>query len=356
MPLSVAPKAARSTSDVHPDPLVVEVARGALVESRHVVHAVVSDAAGAIVAAWGDTAGWVYARSAIKPLQAVPLVESGAADAFGLSDAELALACASHNGEPAHVAAVEAWLARIGLSPADLACGTHLPIHEPSAHALLRAGTAPGPQHNNCSGKHTGVLTTAVHLGEPTGGYIRPKHPAQQRIVAVLEAFTGIALCDAPRGVDGCGFPQLGLPLAALATGMARLADPGALRPERRAAVARINAAVAAEPFMIAGTGRFCTAVVEATRGRVLAKAGAEGVYTAWWPDAGLGVALKVADGAARPRNLALAAMLRHLGALDEAAWQALLPAMGTVVRNHAGDAVGELRVAAGGGLRTATA
>ena len=208
-------------------PILIEVTRGDLVESRHAGSAIVVDAAGKVVAAWGDPERPVFGRSAIKPLQALPLVESGAAEHFALGDAELCIACGSHGGEPEHTRLVEAWLSRLGLSPAALECGCQLPLHEPSAHALLRAGVAPGPQHNNCSGKHTGMLTHTVHRGEPTPGYIRPEHPSQQRVRAALEAMTGLNLATAPRGIDGCGLPQYGMPLRAMAHAMALFEQSG---------------------------------------------------------------------------------------------------------------------------------
>ena len=329
-------------------PILIEVTRGDMVESRHIGSAVAVDANGGVVAAWGDPEQVVYARSAIKPLQALPLVESGAADRYGVSPAELCNACGSHGGEPAHVQLVQAWLARIGLSPDELECGSHLPSYTPAAHALLRAGEAPGNAHNNCSGKHTGMLTHTVHLGEPPRGDILAHHPAQLRVRAALEGMTGLNLSMAPRGIDGCGLPQYGMPLRALAHGMARMADPAHLPAERKAAVERIRSAIAAEPFYIAGTGRFCTELIQAAGGRTLIKTGAEGVYIAILPEQGLGVAVKIHDGTPRALPVALGAILRRLGALDDAAWAALSHHVTPVLRNHAGTEVGAVRVGAG--------
>ena len=327
-------------------PLTVEVTRGDLVECRHIVHAVVVNAAGQVQRAWGEVESPIYPRSAYKPLLALMLVETGAADRFGLSERELSLACASHNGEPAHVAAVTAWLARLGMDARNLECGVDLPIHEPSARALHRSGNAPEALHNNCSGKHTGFLTVARHLGLDPAGYIRREHPVQVRAQQVLEELMGLELSRVPHGVDGCGFPQFGVPLRALAWGMARLAAPETLGGIRSKAAARINRAIAAEPFYIAGTDRFCTDLARATQGRVLAKAGAEGVYSAWVPGQGLGVALKTADGAARARNPALAAVLRAQGLLSAAEFSVLAAHASPVLRNVAGREVGLLRVA----------
>ncbi len=329
-------------------PILVEVTRGNLVESRHSGFAVATDAQGRVVAAWGDVEQPVYGRSAIKPLQALPLVESGAAERYGLGDAELCNACGSHGGEPEHERLVTAWLTRIGLSPADLECGSHLPSYEPAAHALLRAGGRANNAHNNCSGKHTGMLTHTVHRGDPAQGYIQPDHPTQRHVRAVLEAMTGLDLSRAPFGIDGCGLPQYAMPLRAMAQAMARYADPERLPAERKAAVLRIRAAIAAAPFYIAGTGRFCTELIQAAAGRVLVKTGAEGVYIAILPELGLGVAMKIADGASRATAVAFGAILRHLGALDDATWDAVSHHVSPILRNRAGREVGAVRVGPG--------
>ncbi len=336
------------TGDPAANPLVVEVTRGGMVESRHRAAVAIVDPEGTVVRAWGDIERPVYGRSAIKPLQALPLVESGAADAFGLGPAEIALACASHSGEPRHVEIVTAWLERIGCGLADLECGVHLPYHAPSAEALLRAGASPTPAHNNCSGKHAGFLTTARHLGEPIKGYIRFEHPVQQRILGLLEQMAGLDLGDAPRGIDGCGIPVIGIPLGNIAMAMARLADPDHLPPARAAAARRILAAMTAEPFLVAGTGRFCTAVMEVAGNAVAVKTGAEGVYAAALPTLGLGVALKVDDGAGRAAEVAMGCVLRHLRLLSAEQEQALSDMLTPPVLNRAGIETGRVRPAAG--------
>lgn len=307
---------------------------------------VVSDAQGAMHLACGDPSSPVFPRSAIKPIQALPLVESGAADAFAFDPAELALACASHGGEPGHVAKVTALLARLGLTPGHLACGAHLPSHPPTAAAMQAAAEPPTRAHNNCSGKHAAMLATAVHLGEPVAGYALVDHPVQRRVLAALEAMAGERL-PAPPGIDGCGIPAWTVSLAGLARMAARFADPAGLPPERRTAVKRLAAAMQAEPWFVAGTGRLCTALMQAVPS-VLAKTGAEGVFWAALPAQGLGVALKVEDGAGRAAEPALLAVLATLGALDEGAMAKLGPFANPVLRNHAGEAVGEIRVVAG--------
>lgn len=328
-------------------PVLVEVTRGTLVESRHRGAAVVTDAAGAIVMAWGDIERPIYARSAVKPLQALALVESGAADAFALTPRELALACGSHHGEEAHIATLTAWLARIGLGADDLACGAHPPVDPAAARALVLSGAAPSALHNNCAGKHTGFLTTARHLGEPVAGYIDQDHPVQRRVAAVLAEMTGLDLTHAPRGIDGCGIPVIALPLSGLARAMARMGDPHRLASARAAAARRLLDAMAAEPLMVSGSTGFATALLRVAGARVRAKPGAEGVYAASLPQLGLGLALKIDDGAPRACEVALAAILQRLGVLDEAACAALGGRARPPIRNVSGAAVGEIRPAA---------
>ncbi len=330
------------------NPILIEVLRGTMVESRHCGAAAIVDPEGSVVAAWGDIERPVYARSAIKPLQALPLIETGAADRFALGDEEIALACASHAGEPEHVQLVEHWLARIGLMPDDLECGPHAPLNEQANAALLYAGTSASALHNNCSGKHTGFLTTAVHLGVATQGYIRADHPVQRYWLEVLAQMSSTGLAPAPTGIDGCGIPVRGLSLRATAAAMAQLAAPTRLSPVRAAAAARVVQAMANAPFMVAGSGRFCTELMRHAGARVVVKTGAEGVYVAALPGKQLGVALKIDDGAARAATLAMATILLSLGVLNDGAGPALAPFLQPVVYNRAGLAVGELRAAPG--------
>ena len=329
------------------DPVAVLVRRGDGVESVHRVAYAVADAAGAVLHHEGDVRRPVFPRSSVKPLQALPLVESGAAERFALSEQELALACASHGGEPMHTAIVAAWLARIGLDPSALECGAHAPSHEATARQLIEQRRPPSPLHNNCSGKHAGMLTLALHLGAPIAGYIAPDHPVQQRISALLAAMSGASL--APPAVDGCGVPTHALPLGGLATAMARLADPGPCpgAPGRAEACARIRAAMAGHPVLVAGSGRACSLIMAAAPG-VLVKTGAEGIYVAALPDHKLGLALKVADGAGRAAVVALIALLASLGALDRSVSTALGDLAAPVLRNHAGRVVGRIEPASG--------
>jgi L-asparaginase II len=344
------PSVKRRTAAVVPptNPVLVEATREPAVESRHAGAVAVVDAAGRTVAAWGDVERPIFPRSAIKPLQALLLVECGAADAFKLGARELALACASHGGEPAHVATVTAWLASVGLTEGDLECGAHAPSAEAAALALLRAGTAPNQCHNNCSGKHAGMLSAARFLRIQTRGYIKPEHRIQEEVRRVLEDLTGLALADAPRGIDGCGIPAYAMPLKNVAHAMARFAAPDELPPARAGACRRLAQAMAAHPFLVAGTGRFCTALIQRGQGSILVKSGAEGVFTAALPKLGLGVALKIDDGARRASQVAIAAVLRHLGALDDEDIEALSTFARPRLTNWRGVEIGVVRPAEG--------
>lgn len=336
-----------TTADYTISPLAVEVTRGDVVESRHRASCAVIDSSGAVVESWGDIDQAVYPRSAIKAIQALPLIESGAAEAYGLGDGEIALACASHGGESFHVATVEAWLARIGLTEGDFECGAHLPSHSPSSEALLRHDHAVTQMHNNCSGKHMGFLTTARHLGEPTKNYIQPDHPVQQRVMATIGALSGVDMARVPVAADGCGIPTLALPLSGLATAMARFSDPASQPEDRCNAIKRIHQAIAARPEMVAGTGRLCTAIIRETGGEVLAKTGAEGVFAAAVPKLGLGVAIKVDDGAGRAAQVAIINVLKHLGAIDDATSVRLADFLIAPLTNVVGRRIGEIRPAA---------
>ena len=328
------------------NPLTVEVTRGGMVESRHRGAAVVMDAKGNAVHAWGEIERIVYPRSAIKPLQALAVVETGAAEALAVTDAELALASASHCGQPQHMDVVLAWLERIGLGADDLECGAHEPLDPETAKARVRAGESPGPADNNCSGKHAGMLTTAKHLGEETAGYTRPGHPVQQRLRAILTDIGGADLRQAPEGTDGCGIPVFGMPLSAMARAMARMADTGGLEAGRAEAAGRIVAAMMSNPLLVSGRGRFDTIAMKAANGAFAVKTGAEGVHGAILPELGLGVAVKIDDGARRAAQVAMAAILDYLGVLDGEAKVALAGFLETPVLNEKGERVGEIRMA----------
>ena len=295
------------------NPVLVEVTRGDRVESRHRGAVAIVDARGKPVLTIGDIGEPVYPRSAVKAIQALPMVESGAADAFGFHARELALSQASHGGEPEHVAGVAAMLAAIGLDETALECGTHPPTHAPSAAALIRAGKAPSQLHNNCSGKHANFLALARHLGHDHRGYVGARHPVQVAVGEALASLTGAPHGPENCGTDGCSIPTYAVPLSNLAAGFARFASGIGLGRERAEAARRLYQAAVTEPFYVAGTGRLCTDLVKALRGAALIKTGAEGVFCAAFAGLGLGVALKADDGAGRAAEAMMAAVVAGL-------------------------------------------
>ncbi len=326
-----------------PNPILIEVTRGPLVESVHRGAVAVADADGKLRLSLGDVQSLIYPRSSLKPIQAMPLIESGAADAFGLGDEEIALACASHSGEPMHTERVAAWLKRIGCAEADLACGVHPVRIEPVAEEMIRLGQKPTRIHNNCSGKHTGFLTVAKHLGAPTKGYEKVEHPVQRAVAETLKDLAGMT-GELTWGVDGCTAPNFALPLAKLARAMARFTDTKGLSERRASAAKRILLAMIAHPELVAGTGRACTALIREGGGKVVVKTGAEGVYVAMLPDMGLGMALKIDDGAGRAAEGAIAQMLLNLGVIAQDGEANKLARED--VRNTRGQSVGERRPA----------
>jgi L-asparaginase II len=326
------------------DPILVEVLRGSLVESRHRGAVSVVNADGAMLLAIGDVTMPVFPRSAIKALQALPLVESGAADRYGFGDEELALACSSHSGEPAHVEGVARMLCEAGLDASALACGAHWPISQPAAYALAKTG-APSALHNNCSGKHAGFLCLACAMGIDHVGYWQPEHPVQQRVHAVLEDLTGESLGPERCAVDGCSVPTWAIPLKKLAYAFAKFGTGRGLSLERAAAAARLRAACAANPWFVAGTGRFCTDIMKLLGARVFVKTGAEGIFCGALPEQGLGIAVKCDDGAGRAAEAIMAATIARLLPLDPAEEAALSRFARPTLRNWNGVEVGALRV-----------
>jgi L-asparaginase II len=317
-----------------PNPVLVELTRGPIVESVHRGSVAVADASGKIVFALGDLDMPVYPRSSLKPIQALPLIESGAADAFGLGDEEIALACASHSGEPMHTTRVAAWLTRIGCGEGDLACGAHPSRYEPVAEEMIRRCEAPTRIFNNCSGKHTGFLSVARHWDIATKGYEHHDHPVQRAIAKALAELTGIE-SEFPWGVDGCAAPNFAVPLAAQARAFAGLTG------ERGRRIVR---AMTSHPELVSGTGRTCAILMRSAKGRAAVKTGAEGFFAGIIPELGLGIAIKIDDGAGRAADTAMAAMLEKFGVLgeDDAARKILR----APVTNTVGAVVGERRVA----------
>ena len=323
------------------NPVLVNVLRGKHIESRHRGSIAVCDPRGRLVASWGDIETPVYPRSAVKLLQALPLIESGAADHFALDGAQLALACSSHSAEPSHTEAVGAWLEQIGLGEQDLECGPHPPMYEKAAAALIRAGIEPGRIHNNCSGKHTGMLTTCRFLGESTRGYIEPEHPAQQRWFDAFGEMADVDLRRLPADRDGCGIPVVAVPLQAIATAYARVAAPDDLASTRASAIERLGMAIADNPLMIAGSGRLCSELIALTGKRLLVKIGAQGVYTASLAEQGLGIALKIDDGSGEAAEVALLEVLNRLGALHDDELEALAARRRMPITNTVGRVTG---------------
>jgi len=326
------------------DPILVEVLRGLLVESRHRGAVAVADADGGTVLTLGGVAAPIFPRSAVKALQALPLVESGAADRYGFGDEELALACASHSGEPGHVAGVTRMLAKAGLDAAALRCGAHWPIAQPALVELARTGE-PSALHNNCSGKHSGFLCVACAQGIDHADYWRPQHPVQREVRTVLEHMTGATLSDDRRAVDGCSVPTWAIPLQNLAQGFAKFGTGRGLAPERARAAARLRAACARKPWHVAGTSRFCTEIMELLGARVFVKTGAEGVYCGALPEQGLGIAVKCDDGAGRASQAIMAALIARFLPLDDAERAALTRLAQPTLRNWNGIEIGALRV-----------
>lgn len=323
---------------------VIEVHRGGRVESRHRVSASAIDGQGRLVGWVGNPELLTFFRSAAKPLQALPLVADGAADAFQLTDQEIAVCCASHSGEPAHVEAVRSILDKIGRSVDDLVCGPHPPFHEPSAEALRESGQEPTPLHNNCSGKHSGMLAWCVHNGADTRDYHQPSHPVQQRICSEIAAWAGSDCESLPVGIDGCGVPSFALPLNEMAAVYSRIIASAERDPV--SAAGRIAGAMTGEPYYVGGTGRLTNRIMETTGGRLLAKFGAEAVYCLADRDRGWGIALKVEDGSRRALGPAVIEFLAQLDLLTGDELAALNDRHDLPVKNTRGEIVGEIRAA----------
>ena len=336
------------------NPVLVNVMRGAAIESTHCGAIAVVDADGAIVASLGDIQRPIFPRSAIKVLQALPLVASGAADRLGLTDAELALACASHNGEALHAQTAAAMLAKAGLDHTALECGAHWPYLDTASRALAAQGQEPTALNNNCSGKHAGFLCLAcalhggVNLRQYVSGYVKPEHPVMREVTAAVQATTGCDLATAPRGTDGCSIPTYAIPLRQLAHAFARVGTGVGLSEGHARAAKRLRAAVAKAPFMVAGTGRFDTRVMEQLGERVFCKVGAEGVFCAALPERGLGVAIKIDDGNnARACEVVMAAVIEAFVALDDAQADLMRTLSEVTMKNWNGNEVGKLLASA---------
>jgi L-asparaginase II len=336
-------------------PVMVEVRRGQIVEARHRGAIVAVEPDGRALACFGDDSLITPTRSAIKPIQAIPLITSGAADRFQITSRELAVICASHDGEPIHTEAVSELLAKIGLSQDALMCGIHPPYSKEIAREMERRSIAPTQVHNNCSGKHAGMLAVAVHSGVSTSDYIWPDHPVQRAIISIFTRISGLRSTP-PIAIDGCSAPTFGVPIKALALSFARIAnpwsghDPPVLDWKEAEAAKRIVAAMTAHPEMVGGTkGRLDTDLMRTTGGKLIAKVGAMGVYAIGilpgkvFPR-GLGIAIKIEDGSREALAPAVVETLVQLGVLDQREKQQLASYHLPTVKNRRGLAVGEIR------------
>jgi L-asparaginase II len=323
--------------------LDVEVTRGAIVESRHTVHAAVTDASGRLVALAGDPSLVTFMRSCAKPLQVMSLVREGGLERFGWGESELALACASHGGEPEHLAVAARMLASLGLEEGDLACGASEPLSRRGVQLLRDAGGLPTRIHHNCSGKHAAMLARAKLGGWPTQGYERDTHPVQREAREEVAKWAGVDAASIPVGVDGCGVSVFALSLTAMAKAYASFGHASATGNEP---AARVGLAMTNHPFLVGGTDRFDTVLIEETSGRILAKVGAEGVHALTIPSRGIGIALKVEDGALRAQHAAALAALIQLGELTLPLPARLAEFLRKPIRNSRGELVGEIRTA----------
>ncbi len=327
---------------------LAETTRGGRVESIHYGVVAVVDTDGASIASAGDTDHVVFYRSSAKPFQAVPLVESGAADAFGFTPAELALCCASHVATERHQAAVAAMLEKLGLDDSALKCGAPLPSDREAAAKVLRGETPKSQLQCDCSGKHTGMLATCLHLGEPLDDYRDPQHPAQQRILQVMSEVLRTPEEDIPLGIDGCSLPTFGGSIRAFATSYAALAAPervpaGAGR-EHAAALNRLREAMIAHPENVSGDGRDSTDLMAVAEGRIVAKGGAEGLFCFGLPEQGLGVAIRILDGSSRAHAGVAMAVLEQLDLVPGRVIEEFRRRHPAVIINHNGMEVGDVR------------
>ncbi len=329
-------------------PVLVEVTRGPAVESRHRGQIAVVDAAGNLRHGVGDPEALVCMRSLAKPFQALAVLTTGAAEAFGFGAPELALFSGSLSGQDFHVELVTRALARLGLTPDALQCGAHAPLHRPTAQSLAKEGKRPTPLHNTCAGKHTAMLALCVHHGWPLTNYLEVHHPVQDLILGTVARMVGVPRLQIKVAIDGCGAPVFYVPLKNIALGYGRLAGA---QPESPAGI--LMAAILAHPRHIAGDGRLDTDVMLALPGGVFAKSGAEGGYALALTGAGggelgaaLGVAIKIEDGASRALNPTVVAVLEQLGLLTPPAREALASSVQPPILNHRKEEVGRIRPA----------
>ncbi len=317
--------------------------RGDLVETMQSGHVAIVDTQGRLLGSAGDPDAWSYMRSSAKPLQATMVVQSGAAERFGLSGALLAICCASHNGEPGHVEAVRTVLERAGVPESALQCGVHAPLYQPAAAALWRSGGEPTAVHNNCSGKHAGMLASAQALGASLDGYLSIDHPVQQGILTNVAALSGIPRERIVVGIDGCSAPVHGIPVRAMARAYAHLADPHS-RPDDASILELLAAAMTGSPWYVDGTNGPDTLLMERAGGRLVVKSGAEGVLCVAVRGAGVGLAIKMQSGRNEWSHAVAIEALRQLDLLSASEVEACGELAHPVVRNHRRLKVGDVR------------
>ncbi|RWX77292.1 asparaginase [Neorhizobium lilium] len=327
------------------NPVTVEVTRGAIVESRHRGMGVVVDGQGREVFAFGDSGSSIFPRSACKAMQALPLMESGAADAYGFGNKELAFACASHSGEDEHVAMAAAMLAKAGRDVSALECGAHWASDQPVLIHQARTLDKPTALHNNCSGKHSGFVCTCVHSGIELEGYVGYDHPLQAEIRGVMESLTGATLGHDNCGTDGCSIPTYAVPLKGLAHGFAKMLTGQGLEPARAKASRRLMEACMAEPFYVAGTDRACTRLMQVAPGKIFAKTGAEGVFIAALPEQGIAMAVKAEDGSTRAAEAMIFGLIARYFEKDSETQAKLMSMANRSMKNWNGIHVGDVRV-----------
>lgn len=327
--------------------VVANVYRGEKVESSHLGHIAVVNSEGTLLYTYGDPFRLTYARSSMKPMQTIPVIETGTADRYQLEPADLSLCCASHSGEPRHRSRAMSMLERAGQPEEVLQCGTHVPRDEESYKQLIREGKPLTPIYSNCSGKHSGMIATATHMGEDVATYHLPEHPVQQRILDVVEDMTGYPKEKIYMGTDGCGVPVHQLPLANYAWAFAKLAKPEVIsNPTRQQAVIRVTDAMTAHPEMVGGNNRYCTDLMTAFKGRIVGKAGAESVYCLGDRQTGLGIAVKIEDGGPRAINLVVNEVLRQLGIGIDGPLNDLAEYTNPAITNMSGTVVGRIEAA----------
>lgn len=329
------------------NPVLVNVTRGGIVESSHTGRICVVDIQGKMQLAMGEVQEAIYPRSSVKILQALPMALSGAIEKYNLNAQELSVICASHSGEKHHTEVVENILKKANLSEKDLECGAHTPTNKRQSYELAKQGVKPNQLHNNCSGKHAGMLLLAKMRNFDTAGYINPNHPVQQSIMGIFEMMCEYSLENTPNDRDGCSAPTWAVPMTNLAFAFAKISDPLAVLPDETAkAIIKLRDSVIQEPFMVAGTNRCCTKVMQVLKNKAFVKYGAEAVYTASLPEYGLGIAIKIDDGSTRAVEVALLRVLDKIGVLSDKDKQELADLYKQPIKNWNGFTVGNVEPA----------